>query len=57
MQHYVIMSDYTSEGWKIVGETDDFQEAVKMREQGLKQCCDTVIFKPVKLVVTEGEVV
>lgn len=57
MQHYVIMSDYTSEGWKIIGETGDFQEAVKIREQGLKQCYDTVIFSPVKLVVTEGEIV
>ena len=56
MKTFVVMIDYGSEGWKIHAETDDFQEAVAKREEGLRNYNDTVIFRPVELTVTEKEV-
>lgn len=55
MKTFVVMIDYGCEGWKIHAETDDFQEAIAKREEGLRYYSDTVIFRPVELVVTEKE--
>lgn len=54
MKKYVVMVDYGVEGWKIQDETDDFQEAVQIRESAMFGST-VVIFKPVELVVTEKE--
>lgn len=54
MKTYVVMTNYGVEGWKIAGETDDFQEAVKLREAALGYGEeDVVMFKPVKIKYTE----
>lgn len=45
MKTFVVMIDYGMEGWKIHAETDDLQEAVAAREQGLRYSCNTVIFR------------
>ena len=56
MKTFVVMIDYGIEGWKIHAETDNLQEAVAKREEGLRNYSDTVIFRPVELTVTEKEV-
>ena len=51
---YVVMVDYRSEGWSIQAETDDFDEAVKMRDEAAINCCTrAVLFKVVEMTVTE----
>ena len=51
---YVVMVDYHTEGWSIQAETDDFDEAVKMREEAAITCCArAILFKVVETTVTE----
>ena len=53
MKKYVVMADY-SEGWIIAGESDDFSEAVRIRENTLGSgVSHVVIFRLVEFVVSE----
>ena len=56
MKAYVVMTYYGPyEGWGITGETDGFDEAVKIREEqmGLGNS-QVVIFRPVTLEIKES---
>jgi hypothetical protein len=51
---FVVMVNYYSEGWSIAGQTDQFDEAVRIREE--KMCCgnsEVVIFRRVKTLTVE----
>lgn len=52
---YIVIEDHGSEGWSIHRETDDFNEAVIMRETCMANAANdkVYIFKSVELVVTE----
>mgnify|MGYP001593045834 CR=1 FL=1 len=54
MKKYVVMTDYHTAGWVITGESDDFDEAVKLRDDSMGNGNrNVVIFSPVKFVVSE----
>lgn len=53
LKAFVVMSNYGSEGWSVILQTDDFKEAVERRELGLCNGSPTVIFRPCALVVAE----
>lgn len=57
MKAFVVMTNYYGyEGWKISGDTDDFEEAVAMREQSLSMGnSEVVIFRPVILEIKEKQ--
>lgn len=54
MKRYNIFVDYGLEGWKIEGQTDDFDEAVEYHFLALRNGHQTWIFKPVFLDITEA---
>jgi len=55
MKRYIVMTNYGAyEGWKISGQTDDFQSAVDIREEYMwLGNSEVVIFRPVKIQVQE----
>jgi len=56
VKNYVVMVDFGSyEGWKIVEETETFEDAVLARDYAMRNSggCNAVIFKPVQFKVTE----
>lgn len=54
MKTFVVFVNYGMEGWKIADETDDFNEAVMIREHSMGMGnSDVVIFRPVILEVRE----
>lgn len=54
MKKYLIFVNYYSDGWKIWSETDDFDEAIKIRDEimGLGNP-EVIIVKPVILEIIE----
>lgn len=48
------MTNYGIEGWKITGQTDDFDKAVQIRENSMSNGNSEVqIFKTVRLTISE----
>jgi hypothetical protein len=56
MKRFVVFHDYGAyEGWRITGEADTFEEAVRLREVDLANGGGTVeIFEHVPVVATDG---
>jgi hypothetical protein len=52
---YVVMVNYGLEGWKPWGETNDFGEAVSLREEAMGSGShEVIIMRPVRIIYKEG---
>jgi len=55
VHEFVVMADYGSEGWKVQGEIDELDHAVRIREEALNLSSNLVIFRPVKIKTIEDK--
>lgn len=55
LEKYWILTNYDMEGWKITLKTDDWNEAVKAREESLLNGnFEVVIVQPIPLIIKDG---